>query len=39
MPLIFANRRVVVSGGASCANDFAAPIRLRAPLDESVARK
>jgi hypothetical protein len=39
MPAIFANRTVVVSGGASWVNELRAPMRLAAPADDNVARK
>src|SRR5205823_9649215 len=39
MPAIFARRTVVVSGGASWANELGAPMRPATPADESVARK
>src|SRR5262245_43586812 len=39
MPAILAKRTVVVSGGASCANELRPPMRPATPADESVARK
>ena len=36
---LFTSRMVVVSGGASCADDRAGPISAAAPADASVARK